>query len=107
MKRIRRNGLMSAAGGSYTETLSSVSSKVDDLIPTLPLSDISVKSGAPKSVNIKQNYSLSKIKLVATNTKGADYYGFNARKGIWKITNAKGTPVKSSTCFPEMPESKC
>lgn len=88
---------MSAAGGSYTETLSSVSSKVDDLIPTLPLSDISVKSGAPKSVNIKQHYSLSKIKLVATNTKGADYYGFNAKKGIWKITNAKGTPVKSST----------
>lgn len=97
LKRIRRNGLMSAAGGSYTETLSSVSSKVDDLIPTLPLSDISVKSGAPKSVNIKQHYSLSKIKLVATNTKGADYYGFNAKKGIWKITNAKGTPVKSST----------
>ena len=89
LTRIRRNGLMSAAGGSYNETLSSVSSKVDDLIPTLPLSEVKITSNAIKSINTGQSYNLSALKLAGYNTKGAKYYGFDAKKGLWKKYQAQ------------------
>lgn len=96
LTRIRRNGLMSAAGGSYNETLSSVSSKVDDLIPTLPLSEVKITSNAIKSINTGQSYNLSALKLAGYNTKGAKYYGFDAKKGLWKISTSSGKATTSS-----------
>lgn len=92
--RISRNIAMCTAGGSYTENLTTTESKVDDLIATRPLNKV-VSDHSDQKIAVGTEFSLNKIKLEGLNRNNASFYGFQDKNGIWKVTDADGTPIEN------------
>ena len=87
INRISQNVLMCSAGGSYTETLITTESKIDELIATRPLAKV-VADRNEQKLKEKENFSLNQIKLEGRNENESAYYGFQGKKGTWKMTDA-------------------
>ena len=85
---------MCSAGGSYTETLITTESKIDELIATRPLAKV-VADRNEQKLKEKENFSLNQIKLEGRNENESAYYGFQGKKGTWKMTDADGNTIEN------------
>ena len=94
INRISQNVLMCSAGGSYTETLITTESKIDELIATRPLAKV-VADRNEQKLKEKENFSLNQIKLEGRNENESAYYGFQGKKGTWKMTDADGNTIEN------------
>lgn len=83
INRISQNVLMCSAGGSYTETLITTESKIDELIATRPLAKV-VADRNEQKLKEKENFSLNQIKLEGRNENESAYYGFQGKKVLGK-----------------------
>lgn len=43
----------------------------------------------------KENFSLNQIKLEGRNENESAYYGFQGKKGTWKMTDADGNTIEN------------
>ncbi len=94
INRISQNVLMCSAGGSYTENLITTESKIDELIATRSLTKV-VADRNEQKLKEKENFSLDQIKLEGRNENESAYYGFQGKKGTWKMTDADGNTIEN------------
>ena len=94
INRISQNVLMCSAGGSYTENLITTESKIDELIATRPLAKV-VADRNEQKLKEKESFSLDQIKLEGRNENESAYYGFQGKKGTWKMTDADGNTIEN------------
>ena len=94
INRISQNVLMCSAGGSYTENLITTESKIDELIATRSLTKV-VADRNEQKLKEKESFSLDQIKLEGRNENESAYYGFQGKKGTWKMTDADGNTIEN------------